>query len=190
MQKVFDIRGTHGSGKSTIVRELLSRHSFNLERRLPLTYEGRVHNFGYTCKTLNLAILGNYENVCGGCDGIKTQNEIKARVLHYLDRGFNVLLEGILVAHTYGPWRDFAQKVEEAYGAEWHFVFLNTDVEECVRRVNQRRAEAGKGPIEDEGNIRRDHHRIGQMADKFQGDGFIVLHAADYEDLGNLFHGN
>lgn len=167
MHKIFDIRGTHGSGKSTIPLLLLEDHDSEPVKGLPLTYEGRVGVLGYHLPTINLYIVGKYETACGGCDGIKTQEEIKARVDMFSKLG-NVLLEGILVAHTFGPWLEFSE------GKDWHFCILNTPLSECIDRVNARRAKSGKGPLEDPRNIVRDHARITGLYDKFLSAGRSV----------------
>lgn len=192
MHNVFDIRGTHGSGKSTLPREILRNHKADIISGLPLTYEGRVGPLGYFVPELNLYILGKYSNACGGCDGIKTQDEIKARVHHWLQKG-NVMLEGILVAHTYQPWVEFAKRTEADYDAQWNFLVLDTDVETCVARVNERRQAAGKGPIENEGNIRRDHQRISTFLPRFLNEGLSAMHWSgqrQYAQFMEVFYGN
>lgn len=170
MHNVFDIRGTHGSGKSFLPKTILQKHEHTAINGLPLTYEGRVGVLGYHVPDLNLYILGKYTTACGGCDGIKTQDEVKARLKVFLKKG-HVMLEGILVAHTYQPWVEFAKDIEATYDADWNFLMLDTGVEECVMRVNHRRALAGKGPIENEGNIRRDHARIATFLARFRKEG-------------------
>lgn len=159
--KIFDIRGTHGSGKSTIPKTILNEYAHTSVKGLPLTYEGKVGILGYSVPDLELFILGKYETPCGGCDGIKTQDEIKARVEKY-SKTSNVLLEGILVAHTFGPWLEFSE------GKDWRFLFLDTPLEECIKRVNDRRRAVGKGPLPDAGNVIRDHARIWAMEAKFR----------------------
>lgn len=168
--KVLDIRGTHGSGKSTVPLTLLKDCSHRPWWGHPLTYEGKEQLLGYYIPELNLTIIGRYETACGGCDGIPTQSEIKARVAEASKTG-HVLLEGILVAHTFGPWEEYSRP----WGANWKFLFLDTPLEECVARVNARRAAAGKGPLADPKNVVRDHARIWALRAKFKEAGRTAL---------------
>lgn len=181
MHQIFDIRGTHGSGKSTIPRTILEQCDSVVLRGLPFTYEGRIGVLGYYVPELNLYILGKYETACGGCDGIKTQDEIKSRVEHFRKLG-HVLLEGILVAHTFGPWLHFSA------GLPWHFCFLDTPLSECERRVDARRAEAGKGPLANKGNIIRDYGRIMGLYDKFEAEGRDVTWIQGPTSFMEYFH--
>lgn len=181
MHKVYDIRGTHGSGKSTIPHTILEKNFHETLMGLPLTYPGRVGVLGYYVPDLNLYIIGKYASQCGGCDAIKTQDEIKARVDYYRAKG-NVLLEGILVAHTFGPWLDFSR------GRNWRFCILNTPLDECIRRVNARRAIRGREPIENTSNIVRDHGRITAMVDKFTNAGAVVHVISDFHDFMAVYN--
>lgn len=161
MFKVLDIRGTHGSGKSFIPLRLLEKLRYQPVIMEPLTYSGKEDVVAYYIPDHKLYILGRYETACGGCDGIKTQAEIKARAEYFRLKG-NVLLEGILVAHTFGPWSEFAR------GKPWKFLFLDTPLDVCITRVNMRRAKAGKNPLADPRNIVRDHARINSLQKKFE----------------------
>lgn len=162
MGRVIDIRGTHGSGKSFVPKQFILAHEdVRAVLGRPMTYEGSEGVMGYYIPKENLYILGKYHNACGGCDGIKTQAEIKARVDAALADGMNVMLEGILVAHTFGPWSEFAR------GKDWHFCILDTPLDMCISRVNDRRAVAGKGPLQDTKNIVRDWYRTRQLYKMF-----------------------
>lgn len=176
---VIDIRGTHGSGKSTIPLQLIQHYEPREIYGHPLTYEGKSGVLGYHIEELNTYILGRYETACGGCDGIKTQTEIKKRVETLLPFG-HVLLEGILVAHTFGPWEQFAR------GRNWHFCFLDTDLDTCIARVNARRERRGVGLLEDPHNIVRDWHRIRSLEPQFREAGHAthwIKGAVDVEEL-------
>lgn len=164
--KVLDIRGTHGSGKSYIPLQLLKMYPQEEWIGQPLTYEGKAQILGYYIRALNLTIIGRYESACGGCDGIHTQAEIKERVAVASLTG-HVLLEGILVAHTFGPWEEYSRPWAE----NWKFLFLDTPLLRCIDNVNARRAEAGKDVLADPKNIVRDHARIWALKPKFEAAG-------------------
>lgn len=181
MTIVVDIRGTHGSGKSYIPKELLRLYAHRQIVGTPLTYEGKQTLLGYEIPELNLRILGKYHNACGGCDGIRTQDEIRARVEAW--RGtHNVMLEGILVAHTYAKWAQFAK------GKNWWFFFLDTPLPVCIARVDYRRQNKGQEPLADPRNIIRDHKRINSLHQKFTDDGLGALWL-DYKDPVNSILG-
>ena len=76
---VVNIRSTNGGGKSSIVRAILD--VYNGE---PILGDnGKI--LGYVCRNMvvpdnvhlkDLYVLGSYQNECGGCDGIPTQDDI------------------------------------------------------------------------------------------------------------------
>lgn len=162
---VLDIRGTHGSGKSHIVRELI-KMSPPWE---PVMGVGRVQPKGPTkerilglgCKEWNVAVVGQYREgfATGGCDGIKEPAEIVKRLL-FLSRRFRyVILEGVLVAHTYERYHDVAR---ENPHLEYHFLFLDTPLELCLKRVRERNANSPrKVPGFRDLHVLKDHEQIG-----------------------------
>ncbi len=85
------------------------------------------------------AVLGRYSNVCGGCDTIKTQQEIIDRVEFWTKRGHNVWLEGLILSTIYGSVGEYSEK----FGNRWVFAYLQPPIEECVQRIKARRAAAG-----------------------------------------------
>ena len=179
---IIDIRGTHGSGKSSIPIALIKLHDAVPILGKPLTYEGKVGILGYEIGEYNLKILGRYETQCGGCDGIKTQDEIKARIKAWEGES-NLMLEGILVSHTFGPWNEFAEH------RDWRFRFLSTDLQTCIARVNARRAASGKGPLDDPKNIVKDWSQIRSLQPKFQANGHDskwLTFGAEYPEIITL----
>jgi len=182
---IIDIRGTHGSGKSSIPIALIKLHNAVPILGRPLTYGGNVGILGYEVGEYNLRILGRYETQCGGCDGIKTQDEIKARVTEWAKDG-HVMLEGILVSHTFGPWDKFATN------KPWRFCFLDTPLQTCIDRVNTRRAAAGKGPLEDPKNIIKDWKQIRSLHPKFEAAGHNtrwIPHDSAYSTIADILEG-
>ncbi len=166
---VFDLRGTHGSGKSYVAHKLLKVYGSK-----PCHYKGTTK----TAYTLvaglkpTLAILGDYSKVCGGCDGIKTQDEICNLVRELNVVYDNVLLEGALVGHTYTR---YAQLATEIGRASYTFMFLDTPLEICIERVKARRLAKGNAKILDPKNIIRDHDTTQcRLPVKFREAGYTV----------------
>lgn len=135
---LFQIRGTSGSGKSYIVNKLMSKYSFK-----PLTKNGEI--MGYYCKDLNLFIVGKYATACGGCDSIKTQDEICRRIKVGLNKGWNVLFEGLICSHIAQRYANIYEMCQKRkIGVK--FCFLDTPLEVCRDNINKRRLKAGKAP--------------------------------------------
>ena len=109
---VIDIRGANGSGKSYLVHSLLksTKHQsiMGIARDKDGKSLGRKH-LGYYLPRYNTSVLGKYDNVCGGCDGVGSPNEVVRRVKLFVKKHRHVVLEGILVAHTWKRYYDLSQ---------------------------------------------------------------------------------
>lgn len=165
---VFDIRGTHGSGKTWIIETLLGALP---HKQIPgqATYgKWRCKFLGYHIPALDLAILGPYITCnYGGCDSVKDPLEIVHRVKTFQEQYTHVMLEGILVAHTFARYNQLAVEMEDE-GHEYHFMFLNTPLKSCIARARARRqrtAEAkGKNPKPfNPTNVTKDWHNIWEV---------------------------
>jgi hypothetical protein len=134
---IISLRGTHGSGKSHLVRTILERYNAVPEstdtKGRPLTYVATLSN------KCNLYIVGNYKNACGGCDGIQPYSRIWPIVERLATKEGHVLVEGAMVSSSYGN----IGRASEKYGDKMVFVFLDTPVEECIRRITDRRKARG-----------------------------------------------
>lgn len=95
---IINIRGTSGSGKSTIVRSIMNMFP---------TWEpdyvlGKTRPKGYTCKKPDRAkalyIVGHYEILCGGADTISDLVEQFDRVRMAHEQGHDVLCEGLFMS--------------------------------------------------------------------------------------------
>ena len=137
---VFDIRGTHASGKSYLLSSLLKNHKW-LDitgiAKTSKTGAERERVIGYSCKELDAAIVGTYsmETMRGGCD-LLFPEEVVRRVQLFNEEYSVVFLEGILVAHTFQRYSDLADEIDD-----YIFCFLDTPLNECIRRLDQRRSE-------------------------------------------------
>lgn len=159
---VIDIRGTHGSGKSHIIRKLMSYYTWK-----PFMGEGRatkkgpvkIRHLGFECKQMNAIVLGNYaEGVpSGGCDNIQDPEEVVRRVKLFNTTHKYVFMEGILVSHTFARYSELAFEL----GDYW-FCFLNTPLEVCIERVKSRNANSASTNIRpfNDLNIRKDYRQI------------------------------
>lgn len=132
---IISLRGTHGSGKSTVVKTILDRYPserLGTEKK-PLGYQLSVPGLDRP-----LMIVGGYKTACGGCDGIQPYDLIWPRVQEYATIG-HVLFEGALVSSSYGN----IGRASEVYGNDVVFAFMDTPLEVCIQWIKNRRATRG-----------------------------------------------
>lgn len=130
---VVNIRGPHGAGKSTAIRALMGTafrpvYDVLFGLRHPEAYVGTLPGVAR-----EVFILGRYDIPCGGCDTIQPYKLIPPLIEKYAARG-HVLFEGVLVATCWGAVGEALERWGDAV-----ILFLDTPVEECLRRVERRR---------------------------------------------------
>lgn len=168
--KIINIRGTSGSTKSTLVRKFLDTYNGQALRGP----DGKIR--GYVCRAKSeygfqrdIYIVGSYERPTGGCDGLKTQDEICDRVREFAALG-DVLYEGLLVS---GLFRRYNALAEELTQHHHIFGFLDTPLQKCIDRVLSRRAvrAAVKGettrPFDPNKTLTPKYHAISSCRAKF-----------------------
>ena len=134
---IINIRGTHGSGKSTVIRQMIQRYGSD-PTKCQIGDGRKVCGYSVPSPFGTIRVVGSYRNECGGCDGIQPYANIWPRVVDYAN-GAHVLFEGALVSNSYGNiGRD-----SEVYGDDFVFAFLDTPLEVCIERIMQRRAAKG-----------------------------------------------
>lgn len=160
---IFDVRGTHGSGKSYLVHTLLGKYG-NKE----IIEDGKV--IGHYAKDLELVFVGSYNKVCGGCDGISKADRIVELVRYFSDTYKNVLLEGSLVGHTYTRYANLAGEL-----GNYHFIFLTTPLRNCIARVvARRRARGNTKPFNPKAVIHDHRQTQTNVRKKFEENGYSV----------------
>ncbi len=89
---IVSLRGTQASGKSHIVRSIMSLYPKREEARLP----GRRHPTGYKLLGLGspLFVPGCYDKDGGGTGALLNADEIYGMIWDAYDAGFSVLYEG------------------------------------------------------------------------------------------------
>jgi thymidylate kinase len=136
---IINPRGTSGSGKTTVVRGIMDHYPivnpiFNENQRKPIGYQLLGHP-----DIKDTYVVGSYENVCGGCDSIKTQDEICDRVRRFAPLG-HVLVEGLLMSHLFSRYVGLAK---ELIPIPYVWAFLDTPLSVCIERVQVRRNARG-----------------------------------------------
>lgn len=143
MSTIIAIKGTNGSGKSSVVRALIS----HLGKAATLTFNTK--EAGYRCMSGEQAVfvLGKYKSACGGLDSSFNYKGAADDLLLCIDKlaaKGHVVCEGVIAITSYGFGRvtRFATK-QERKGNHMIFAHIDTPAELCVERVRQRRKEAG-----------------------------------------------
>jgi len=130
---LISLRGTNGSAKSTVIRTLIAschNHAIYgaLGSRLPEAYQLEVRGVSRP-----VFILGPYHlTECGGCDRFKYDTVL--RLLEKYEPKGHVIFEGVIITSVYGR----VGALMEKYKKDSVFVFLNTSLETCLKRVEAR----------------------------------------------------
>lgn len=143
MSTIVAIKGTNGSGKSTVIRALIT----HLGKQATLRFNNK--EAGYRCKYEDgsLFVLGKYKTACGGLDSSFSYGGAADDLLLCIDtlaaKG-HVACEGVIAITSYGHDRmvRFADQ-QKRKGRHMVFAHLSTPTELCIERVKQRRLEAG-----------------------------------------------
>lgn len=133
---VVNVRGTSGSGKTTIVRGIMAMGTVT-----PLDANKKPEGYRVDVPSLSkpVYVVGPYTTACGGCDAVPTQDEICRRIRAYAPLG-HVLVEGLLMSHTFGRYAALDRELD-AQGNHFIWAFLDTPLEVCLDRVRARREE-------------------------------------------------
>lgn len=134
---IISLRGTHGSGKTTAVQELITKGNGEpIMGRLKKKPEAYKLTFADIPDPVY--VLGPYTLTCGGCDAVQPYDIILDLIRDYSKLG-HVVFEGALVSSSFGR----IGTLIEQRGKEAVFAFLTTPAEECLRRIVQRRLDRG-----------------------------------------------
>lgn len=141
---IIQLRGTSGSGKSTVVRNIMALYGprtrvMGKERKQPLGY--LLQRSLLQKRGAPLAVIGHYETACGGCDTIKTAREVYDAVKSAHENGFDVLFEGLLISGDINYTSELCGSMPVgSYGT----AFVNTPIDLCIDSINMRRQAKGK----------------------------------------------
>lgn len=148
---IINISGTGGSGKSTIVRQIMSCYETIEIHHI----ENRKRPIGYNCFSTDneksLWVVGSYTSPCGGCDTLASlgKNESMGmldiiyrliRSAHKPDR--NVIYEGLLIGED-------VRRCVELHTEGYPLIVLSIELplEECMKSILERRKRKGKFDI-------------------------------------------
>ncbi len=183
---IIQLRGTSGSGKSTVVRKIMDRYGV----RQPEFEDGRRQPIAYACGLVRantaalLYVPGHYETACGGTDTINGFDKIYDLIRAGHERGHDVLYEGLLASAEVLR----AQALHED-GLPFLCICLTTPIDECQRRIVERRRtkaqSAGREPRPFGPNFRKNleskHRGTIKSAERLRAAGARVLELSDEE---------
>lgn len=129
---IIQIRGTSGSGKTWVMREVMKRLS-GMVTRTPVYVEKRKRPLYYLFDN-RIAVLGSYEAACGGCDTIGSARAV-FETIQALPAGIETIIcEGLLLSEDV-KW--------STQLPDLRVLFLSTPLETCLKQIGERRKEAG-----------------------------------------------
>jgi len=126
---IVSLRGTSGSGKSTIVQQLIGE-------REPIFELGQL--VGHQCP--GFRVIGPYPDdfkLAAGVDILNRTRRRRIELFGQIERWAsvgNLIYEGLLIANEVGRTVELAKKFPTT------IIFLTTPLEVCLKRVNSRRA--------------------------------------------------
>lgn len=134
---LVNIRGTNGSGKSTIpVAMKDDPDTYQVIR----PHQGRPRKILTVFPNYGWVALGSYERQVGGLDAFPNK-AFTEKVLQYALKKFpeyNILMEGILASTTYSTYAELFRNVQKEWGIQPVIYYLMPPVEVCIERIKQR----------------------------------------------------
>ncbi len=167
--KVVQIKGSNGSGKTTIVKQMLALSDqvdyvqwANATMRKPRVRATVMHDLGW-------AAVGEYhlDAPMGGCDLLKSNAEIKGAILDLLDDypTYNIVFEGMMISTIKSTFYEFLLDLERTDGIQPVFVILRASIDTCLEHLQAR-------------GTMRENVSVDNIAGKCQ---LVVRHAAEYD---------
>jgi len=142
---IFQIRGTNGSGKSTVAASFIKADAEEVvltnypspikkdpERTKPVIgYISNWANYGTIC------VVGPYDRQIGGLDRIPSFEVQREAIRAATKVADHVICEGVLASTVYSSWADFFEEMGSVT-----VIYLDTPLETCYERIRQRQIEA------------------------------------------------
>lgn len=163
--QILNVRGTSGSGKTHLVKRIMEQYPAKEE----YMEAGRKKPLLYTCKAvgiLPLVVLGHYETACGGCDTLKTRDQVFELVRTWHAKGFNVLFEGLMIGGE-------VNRTVELPACT--VINLTTPIDVCLDSVRARRLAAGNDSPFDTKNTVNKKREVDRATDRVEKDGRVLV---------------
>jgi len=139
---IINIRGTGGSGKTTLVNRVMERYSGRDEVFQEVEGRRRIVAYGLTPPPglPELYVLGKYTTATGGCDTLPNLDLVYRLVAHFAGTGAHVLFEGIMASEEVTR----AVACHKAHERALVVVQLTTPIEVCLSSIRARREARGE----------------------------------------------
>lgn len=139
MSKIIKLHGCSGAGKTTVARALMA----GADTVHVVTPHGTTKPEAYVCLIPDVAeevaILGPYQNNCGGMDNYPSDAASIIRLIEAYHDYCHVVFEGLLLSTYYGTVGKHCEK----YGDDFIMAFMDTPIVVCLDRINRRRHQQG-----------------------------------------------
>jgi predicted kinase len=184
--RVVNIRGTGGAGKSTVVKAVMAQYPLSQK----ITVDGRKQPLGYIRQVPagtplpegrqfnSLFVPGHYETPCGGCDTIKTPDQVYSLIGEAVDRGDDALYEGIIVGDDTRRAIELHKKLPEGLTV----IHMDTPIFTCLTGIQARRDARGDARKLNEKNTVDRAKRIKRHCMKLKDAGVQVLRFEDRDE--------
>lgn len=169
----MNIRGTNGSGKSTIPMSMMEDKKLRVE---PIYENGGKKEVVTVFPTYEWVALGSYWTKTGGMDTFKNTQVVKDALeyawLNY--PGYDILMEGIMCSTVYSTYhklfQEYYDRIDMGKVSPREILIVNfvPPIEVCIDRVLQRN---GGKEFNEEG-LRSKWNTVVRNADKFKTDGY------------------
>ena len=136
---IINIRGTNGSGKTTIVKKFLKFPNNELFGALGVKRpEAYKVSIGKSARPL--FVIGSYQSATGGMDALPLSADEQVGLLIKYHRQGHILFEGVVMSTYYGAVGDWLA----AHRKEALVVFLNTPLKVCLASIATRSGDAAR----------------------------------------------
>lgn len=182
MRLLVNIRGTNGSGKSTIPVLMKDDPGMYIVVR---PYQGKPKEILTIFPTYGWVALGSYKKQVGGLDKFPnkafTEKVLRYTLKKYPD--YNVLMEGILASTTYSTYAELFRNVQEEFDVQPVIYYLMPPVQTCIDRIKERNG--GKTFKED--LVVKKYGTMQRGIKKFQQAGEFPLFVIDNSKIDKSF---
>lgn len=145
--KLVNIRGCNGSGKSTIPLAMLETDKYAFE--VVWQVNGKERVIATVFPMYEYAALGHYHSKCGGMDAMKNTEEIKVAVEVLWNLNYNIMMEGIMASTVRQTYIDLFTNLNEKHELKRDVIVYNLlpPLDVCLQRIQARN---GGKPIKEE----------------------------------------
>lgn len=135
---LVNIRGTNGSGKSTIPFSFMNADPYAFELTYYIGSSEKV--LATVFPSMGWLAMGSYRTACGGLDSYKTNEQTFDSIKLIWDLDFNIIMEGVISSTVRGSYLDFFTTINDDMKNSREIVIYNLlpPFNICLDRIQQR----------------------------------------------------